>query len=142
MLNKLFKKSAITKENTQAKLTMSGPVLNILFKDIHIATLYKDNSEFCLVYKPSFLNTGLIPFHVSKVEQVTPPEPNKVYHSTELWPSFRSRIPSGERDDYLELLNKNNLNENSDPLTILGAVGRISISKPWRLELVKNTSEK
>ena len=54
MLNKLFKKSAITKENTQAKLTMSGPVLNILFKDIHIATLYKDNSEFCLVYNLVF----------------------------------------------------------------------------------------
>jgi hypothetical protein len=36
------------------------------------------------------------------------------------------------------LLKAFDLNEGDDPLVILGKIGTISISKPWRLELIKN----
>jgi len=141
MISKLFKRSKeLGNDGNNATVSSSGPVLNILFKDVHIATLFRDNSGYCLIYKPRFLETGLVPFHASKVGEVESPKPGHLYHSEELWPAFKARIPSSERDDYLDLLRKNNLSENSDPLDILGAVGRVSISKPWRLELVKKTA--
>lgn len=141
MISKLFKRSKeqiVDLDN--ATVSSSGPVLNILFKEVHIATLFRDNSGYCLIYKPQFMETGLVPFHASVVGEVELPEAGRVYHSKELWPAFKARIPSSERDDYLDLLSKNNLNEHSDPLDILGAVGRVSISKPWRLEIVKKTA--
>jgi hypothetical protein len=121
----------------EAKLSIGSPILRVLVEDTHIATIYRDGSHYCLVYTAAFESTGLAPFNSNDLARGSLPEKDKVYRSESLWASFEMRIPSPDRDDYESLLRSSGLRGDEDPLIILGSVGKISISKPWKLELVK-----
>jgi len=123
-------------DSFDAHFHSTGPVLNITVNEIHVATLYRDKSGFCLVYLPAYETTNLAPFNPEDLAGETP-EINKVYCSPELWQVFRDRIPSENRDDYVELKKKLNLSESDDVLVVLGKIGKVSIAKPWKLVLIK-----
>lgn len=112
-----------------------SPVLRILLGDDHIATLFHDGESYCLAYRENFNASGLIPFHETELKNFTTPEVDRLYRSKDLWPVFEARIPSPDRDDYNLLLKSHRLIGNEHPLEILGKIGAVSISKPWRLEI-------
>ncbi len=140
MLKWLAKKSEENKKtDVEAAIeNISGPVLRIMVGELHLATLYYDGSNYCLVYTDKFRGTGLSPFNPNDFEKGKFPEVDKTYRSSELWNAFASRLPSPNRDDYTKLLNSMGLSGTENPLIILGKVGKISIAKPWKLELVRN----
>ena len=112
-----------------------GPVLKVIVDDSHVASIYKEAEEYCLVYKDAFQNSGLMAFNPNDVGLGGYPLVNHVYRSPELWQSLASRIPSPNRDDYKELLASSGLIGNEDSLTLLGKLGRLSIAKRWKLEI-------
>lgn len=117
----------------------TGPVLKVVMNDLHLATLYYDGNRYCIVYHEDFLGSGIAPFNPEQLKMNDRPEIDKVYYSDVLWHSFSARIPSSERPDFKALIKTLGLSGDENPLVILSKIGSISISKPWRLELVKNS---
>jgi hypothetical protein len=134
-----FKKKNIKNETSsdEAALSYGGTVLRVLLNNAHIATLFHDGDQYGLVYTEKFSSSGLSPFNPNDFDRFANPEVNKVYNSHELWQVFSARMPSPTRADYKRLLTSLGLLGDEDPLVILGRVGRVSISKPWKLELVE-----
>ncbi len=130
------KKKSGTKN--EAVVATSGPVLRITVGKTHIANLFHDGQNYCLEYTLNFASSGLAPFNPNDIPKGTLPEVNRVYRCPELWQVFASRIPSPARDDFKALMTSMGLDGSESPLVILGKVGRVSISKPWKLELVVN----
>ncbi|MGE4108229.1 MAG: hypothetical protein AB7F66_13525 [Bacteriovoracia bacterium] len=122
----------------EADLRASGPVLRITVGEKQIASLFHDGESYCLLYTAEFASSGLAPFNSNDFSKGKLPEVNHVYRSNDLWQVFASRIPSAERGDFKVLLSSLGLTGSENPLIILGKVGKVSISKPWKLVLVEN----
>lgn len=112
-------------------------VLRITVGEKHIANLYHDETDFCLIYKPAFTEVGLPPFNPEDLKDNEHPIIDHCYRSKELWFVFAERIGALDRRDFAEEMKKMGLTKDSPPLLLLGKLGTVSISKPWRLELVK-----
>ncbi len=115
----------------------SGPVLKVVMGNGDLATLFFDGTRYCLIYHEKFLESGLAPFNPEQLDKNESPEIEKCYYSLTLWHVFSSRIPSSDRPDFEKVIKMFNLEGNENPLVILGKVGSMSISKPWKLEVVK-----
>ncbi len=140
-MNWFSKKSSKEDESVEEALIKVGsPVLRVTVGDVHIASLFHDGETYCLTYTAKFSVSGLAPFNPNDLKKGELPEVNKVYRNAELWHVFAVRIPSDSRDDYKELMASLGLKGDEDPLFILGKVGRVSIAKPWKLELVSKVS--
>lgn len=140
MLKKFFSSKNEAKESTFEALvkTESGPILKIVLGDLHLATLYFDGSRYCLLYHSDFLKAHIAPFNPEGLAKDANPEIDKCYYSDVLWHTFASRIPSAERPDFVLLMKSLGLTGSENPLLILSKIGSVSISKPWKLVLVKN----
>jgi len=117
-----------------------SPVLKITVGDRHIANLFHDESDFCLTYKSAFLEVGLPPFNPEDFKPGEDPKVDVIYRSKDLWFVFAERISSLDRRDFAAEMRRLGLTKDSDPLILLGKLGTVSISKPWRLELVKKAT--
>lgn len=115
----------------------ANTVLKITVGDKHIANLLHDDSDFCLIYKPAFSEVGLPPFNPEDLKDGESPKVDFCYRSKELWFVFAERISTLDRRDFAAEMKRLGLSKDSDPLVLLGKLGTVSISKPWRLELVK-----
>lgn len=133
----LFKKKPEKKKTELEALieSTSGPILLIKIRGIDLATLFFDGKNFCLIYTEAFLDSGIAPFNPNDFKKGESPKPGVPYCSKTLWNAFYSRLPSPSRSDFAEI-KQDNLNEN-ELLALLGKVGRLSIAKPWRIELVE-----
>lgn len=131
MFDKFFKKNIAIESH-------DSPLLKVMVKDSHIADLYFDGTDYCLTYKEAFKILALPPLNpendLKSTEDVVI---DKCYKSKSLWYVFQERLFSLDRDDIVKELAQYGLNKNSNPLLILGNLGRSSISKPWSLTLVK-----
>lgn len=121
--------------------TETGPILKVVMNNLHLATLYFDGGRYCIVYHEDFVKAGIAPFNPEQLKKNDTPEIDKLYYSEVLWHSFSSRIPSADRPDFKALIKKFGLSGNENPLVILSKIGAVSISKPWRLELVKSDNK-
>jgi len=134
----IFRKKNKNTENDECIVSIKndGPLLRILVGDFHVANLYREAGEYCLVYNKNFLKAGILPFNSLDTNSASMPKIDYVYRSSELWLPFSSRLPSPGRPDYERLLKKLGLTVDDDPLLILGKVGKVSISKSWKIELI------
>lgn len=126
-------------EQVDASLELEHtPSVKILVGNKHIATIYREGSGFCLTYCPAFLDSGIAPFNPNDFPKnvKATPEIDKIYRAPVLWECFAARLPSKNRDDYATLMSSMGLTGDEDPLIILGKVGKVSIAKPWKLELI------
>lgn len=138
ILKKVFSKNKETKAPYEALLKGAmGPIMKIVLGEHHLATLFYDGNRYCLIYHTEFLNSGLAPFNPEQLDKSAFPVIDKCYYSENLWHVFSSRIPSKERSDFEILMKKIGLSGNENPLEILSKIGSVSISKPWKLELLK-----
>jgi len=129
-----FRRKLKTK-SVDAVVEVDGPVLKVLVDKSHVASVYKEGLDYCLVYKPAFEASGLLPFNPNEIPRGSHPQVEHVYRSKDLWQVFQARIPSRSRDDYRKLLANMGLSGDEEPLIILGKVGKVSIAKRWNLEL-------
>lgn len=113
----------------------SGVTLVISLGGQDLGYLSFRDGNYCLEYLPAFLDSGLLPFNPNDVQKGELPEVDKIYTSPELWHAFSSRLPSPTRDDFNSLLRDLNIANEDDLLVILSKVGKVSIGKPWQLEL-------
>ncbi len=131
----LFKNGKVNIEESDKTL------LKILVNETHVADLYHDGDDFCLVYKKAFSDIGLPAFNPEDLDSASKqPEINHCYKNKNLWFVFAERLHGLGRRDLQSEIKKLGLNNDSDPLLLLGSLGKISIAKPWRLELVKKSS--
>lgn len=63
------------------------------------------------------------------------PDLNKVYKSESLWPFFLTRIPGLKQPAVIEILNKENIDQNNE-YQLLKRFGKKSINNPYELDLV------
>lgn len=120
-----------TKKNNEPKKL----VLNIVLGEKVLAKLFHDGTSFCLQYCPDFKDSGIAPFNPNDFKDTTPVI-GEVYKSKELWNAFTSRLPSPSRDDFKPLLESLGIAQNEESLLrVLAKVGKISISKPWQVEV-------
>lgn len=117
----------------------SGPVLKVVMNDLHLATVFSDGARFGIIYHKDFIGSGIAPFNPEQLKMRDVPEVDRCYYSDNLWHSFASRIPSSERPDYKLLISRLGLTGGENPLVILAKIGSVSISRPWKLELVKSS---
>lgn len=129
--SKLFGDGGATIESAK------GPLLKIMVGENHIADLYHDDNHYCLLYKDAFKSSGLPPFNPEDLGPDSHPVINHCYKRENLWFVFSERLRTLERSDVAEELKKFGLTKNSDPILILGTLGKISIAKPWYFKLVK-----
>ena len=122
-------------DKSKIRERVKKPTLNIMIGNTHVATLFHDGSDFCLVYKPEFLTSGLAPFNLEDLKPTERPIIDHCYRSKVLWHTFAERLPREDRPDTMALLKELGLSLDTDPLIILGKIGSVSISKPWRLVL-------
>src|SRR3954465_8919698 len=83
-----------------------GPVLKITIGEKHVATLFHDDSNFCLVYLPEFLKTGLPPFNPEDLMDKKTVEISKCYLRKDLWFVFAERLTALDREDFIKELAK------------------------------------
>ena len=119
-----------------------GITLYVVLGNTRLAKLYHDETAFCLEYLPGFLESKIAPFNPSDLAGKWIPEIGKVYRSPDLWNAFSSRLPSPSRDDFSNLVNILGVSEKDGLLLALAKAGKISISKPWVLELNDNSVKK
>lgn len=137
MFRRFKKNNEELKNCNEALINSSGePVLRVVLGDLKIATLFFDGEKYGLIYSEDFNKVGIAAFNPEQVANNEKPQINHCYYSDRLWHSFESRIPSRERPDFAALMRKHNLTGDENPLVILSKIGSISISKPWRLEVV------
>lgn len=117
----------------------SSPVLKIFVGDKYVANLYHDGTDFCLSYREPFNDVQIPAFNPEDLGPNESPKINIIYRAKELWFVFAERLGALDRKDYVEEMKKYGLSKNSDPLLLLGKLGTVSISRPWRLELKKTT---
>jgi hypothetical protein len=134
LFNRLFKKKEDTKQ--EPTFVHEGPVLSIMLGELTIGILFFDGNQFGLIYKEDFFKSNLAPFNPEQLGENNLPELNKFYFSKDLWHSFMARIPSKDRQDFLDIMHKFGLSEDENPLVVLSKIGKFSISKPWRLEVL------
>lgn len=135
LFRNLFKNKKVNIEESENIL------LKILVNETHVADLYHDGNVFCLVYKRAFSDIGLPAFNPEDLNSISEqPKIDHCYKNKELWFVFAERLCGLGRRDFQIELKKLGLSEDSDPLLLLGKLGKVSIAKPWRLELAKKSS--
>jgi|SRR5690625_85919 len=70
------------------------------------------------------------------------PDLQKIYKSTDLYPTFHRRIPSKDRVDYTEILADLQLDEDADRMDILGKTRGIMVGDPYSFEKPLSLNEK
>lgn len=95
---------------------------------LHIGTLSEEDGEYVFRYSNEFKEQQEVP-PISAF-----PDVGHVYRSTDLWPFFRVRVPSLERQDVREVMQQHGINE-ADVFELLGVLGRRSISTPYEFVL-------
>ncbi len=128
-----------TKKNREPKAL----VLNIVLGEKVLAKLFHDGINFCLQYCSDFQNSGIAPFNPNDFKKGEAPVIGEIYRSKELWNAFTSRLPSPSRDDFKLLLNDLGITHKEESLLrVLAKVGKVSISKPWQVEIEENLPSK
>lgn len=94
-----------------------------------IGELWQEKGEFVFRYDAAFTRA-------SDAEPISAfPDLGQEYRSPVLWPFFTVRIPPAERSDVREALARNGLRPDQT-LHVLGTLAKVSISNPYRLDLV------
>ncbi len=113
-----------------------APLLNIQhqFKLMHeglvIGFLEVEDNMWKFYYSEEFKSD-------SELSHITGfPDLNKVYHSHNLWPFFKIRIPGLAQPRVKKTIKKENISEN-DEIALLKRFGKKSISNPYLLDSVQ-----
>ena len=61
------------------------------------------------------------------------PDASRIYESRELWQFFASRIPSRERAEVVEILEREQIEED-DAVSLLRRFGHRTVTNPFELE--------
>ncbi len=95
--------------------------------DLNIGILHTKDGEWFFKYSPEFKKRG----DYNRI--VGFPDLDKVYQSQTLWPFFQVRIPGLKQPAIKEILQKENINENSE-VDLLKRFGKKTITNPYELE--------
>lgn len=93
-----------------------------------VGILTTDGDEWTFAYDPAYIQDPDAPA-ISAF-----PDKTVSYRSKDLWPFFGVRLPSTERQDIREVMERRGLRE-SDKLQLLGALSRKAVTSPWEFEL-------
>jgi HipA-like protein len=94
-----------------------------------VGRLSQEDGEFVFRYSESFRRRTDIP-------PITAfPDKSVTYRSADLWPFFQVRLPPASRADVRKLVEEKRLDP-SDPLVLLGELGRKAVSAPYEFRLV------
>lgn len=122
ILNKLFSKGDQPHDFSPNK---EDAIMTLKLNDLVIGYLSCTNDEWSFVYSEEFRNQNK--FHsivgFSNLEEE--------YKSKDLWPFFRIRIPGLKQPAIMEIVKKENIENNEYEL--LKRFGRTSISNPYEL---------
>ncbi len=97
------------------------------YNDLLIGTLSVANGMWRFEYSDDFRGNGTLRPIVEF------PDINKIYHSSELWQFFASRIPSLEQAEVEEILKREHIEED-DAVRLLKRFGERTITNPFYLK--------
>jgi HipA-like protein len=94
---------------------------------LKVGTLLAKDGEWYFTYNPDFKN------HLSEYKTIVGfSDVDKRYHSDELWPFFKIRIPGLRQPAIKEILSKENIDPN-DEIALLKRFGERTIANPYQL---------
>lgn len=128
-INKLFK-SLPEWLGLRKPLLVSSEVqekFELKYNDLLIGTLSVANGIWRFEYSDDFRDNGTLRPIVEF------PDINKIYHSSELWQFFASRIPSLEQAEVEEILKREHIEED-DAVRLLKRFGERTITNPFYLK--------
>jgi HipA-like protein len=103
------------------------PKLRVMLRGTDVAELTKLKDHYVFRYLDAFQRLGLAPFPGL-------PDIAQEYVSTDLPRFFAERIPDVRRPEIRELIRRERIPEH-DHLALLAALGRLSVTDPFELEL-------
>lgn len=107
------------------RYTTPPPKLHVLFEGKEVAELVRYRDKFIFRYLDAFQQLRLAPFPGLPL--------GREYVSRELPRFFAERIPDVRRPEIRELIRKHGIEQ--DELTLLAALGRMSVTDPFELVL-------
>jgi HipA-like protein len=123
LINKIWKVDGMDYSDTP---TNSKGIFNLYFGDQLIGILTYDNSIWTFRYSDEYIaNQNLKPI-------IDFPDPEKTYHSEQLWPFFATRIPTLNQPFQLKKVRKAKIKAN-DSVGLLRLFGNETITNPFKL---------
>lgn len=105
------------------------PKLQVLYRGTNVAELVRQKDRYVFRYLEAFQRLGLASF-----PGLPDVSPSKEYISTDLPRFFAERIPDVRRPEIREWIRREQILEH-DELTLLAALGRMSVTDPFELVL-------